>query len=149
MQQPAPRTNRNITKPTVYSIDLMVYAWGVFRDGHTWEEVAEHIEAKYGTPAPWFHLSERIQTAVREDRLPGCRQMTSEEKAERIERMRVRKGRVYGIKHTDPSGRADPNDAAYWPARDGQPVHTSLTAHLCGDPLPGRSALDQRSRAHG
>lgn len=27
--------------------------------------------------------------------------------------------------------------------------HTSLTAELCGDPLPGRSALDQKRQAEG
>lgn len=31
--------------------------------------------------------------------------------------------------------------------RDMEPE--SLTAHLMGDPLPGRSALDQRLQAHG
>lgn len=31
----------------------------------------------------------------------------------------------------------------YDPQRDGVMYHNSITAELCGDPLPGRSALDQ------
>ena len=34
-------------------------------------------------------------------------------------------------------------NAAYDPKRDGRQYHTDRTAEFCGDPLPGRSALDQ------
>ena len=33
--------------------------------------------------------------------------------------------------------------------RDAAPQHRSITAEFCGDPLPGRSALDKRGQSDG
>lgn len=43
---------------------------------------------------------------------------------------------------------SDSSDPEYDPYRDGFVYHTSLTSELFGDPLPGRSALDERNQKH-
>jgi hypothetical protein len=53
---------------------------------------------------------------------------------------RIRKNR----KDSD-DGR-DTAEAEYDPLRDGIVYHTDPIAHMLGEPLPGRSALDQRLR---
>ena len=37
----------------------------------------------------------------------------------------------------------------YDPRRDGKLFHNSLTSFMCGDPLPGRSALDEKMKRNG
>jgi len=58
---------------------------------------------------------------------------------EAIEGWNIRKGKKKRI-----GSRED--DPIYDPNRDGKLFHNSLTAFMCGDPLPGRSALDERMK---
>jgi hypothetical protein len=132
--------------------ELLVRAYAMFCEGWTYLDIAAQFSAELGEP---IHHKPLCAAVWRLTQIGVLREMTESEREFRDVLRQRRKDKRFrddirgassGVRVNDQVNRSE---ALYDPHRDGWPQPESLTAALCGDPLPGRSALDQRSRAHG
>lgn len=63
-----------------------------------------------------------------------------------ISRRQRRRGQQTSVRTYRHAGSRDHDTPLYDPRKQERVYHSSLTAELMGDPLPGRSALEQRQR---
>lgn len=145
-----------------YPAEVLREGYHLFLAGYSYREAAEMLAEKHGIRMTRQQFSNALDAALASGRLgEGYAPLTADERKLRAKRQKVlgsRKGTVrqrmrIEAETPDPSlmprPRIDRSEALYDPNRDGFVTHTSLTAALCGDPLPGRSALDQKGASHG
>lgn len=121
---------RPVGKPWLASELARLKAAAESRGSKTWADIAVDFPGR--TPMACAQQMSLIRRAARGDgraKKPAAGE-------------RVANGR---IRRTDLDVAQGRHQAPLKPSQ--QPSHTTLTAAICGDPLPGRSALDQMKAA--